>query len=356
MYRAIKAVTGGTGPTTDYTDWELNFVRANTTLMIGTGQPFPTLVAAWNYALNARVADGAYLHLYLSSAHGDFAEAFTAPFILDHGSGARMALLGDSLANDSLNFDGAGGFILDTGHSFNTLSGFAIVGSNPPATSAGVEATNQSTISSVGLSISGFPTGYLAAQGGRLTISSTVGGLQSFTNQGAYATSSGTIQMGSGFTLSGPGQNIFSSGLIADTSGTIIAPSVTISTCYDGIYAATGGSVNTSQAQVSTCYEGCDAYQGGSIYATRSTLTNEESCGCTAEYASTIIADNSTVDLCAVGFNSQTHSFISGVGASVSNNGTDLQAIVGGMINIFQGSYSTINSDGAPYGSYIETD
>jgi hypothetical protein len=94
--------------------------------MIGTGQTFTTLAAAWTYAQNAKIADGGYLHFYISSVNGNFTEAFTAPFLLDNQGGARMALIGDSTSNDILQFNGTNGLIVDKGHSFNTLSNLTL--------------------------------------------------------------------------------------------------------------------------------------------------------------------------------------------------------------------------------------
>ncbi len=99
VYRAITKISSpsGTSPAVDYTHWQLSQVLSNTTLLIGGGQTFPNLVTAWTYALYARVADGVYLHFYISTARGDFQEDFGGPFLLDHGSGARIAILGDNL-------------------------------------------------------------------------------------------------------------------------------------------------------------------------------------------------------------------------------------------------------------------
>src|ERR1700722_10721366 len=62
IYRCIKNVTTPyLDPSKSYGNWELYDVRNNTTLLIGFGQPFPSLDIAWNYCQNARIAKAAYL-------------------------------------------------------------------------------------------------------------------------------------------------------------------------------------------------------------------------------------------------------------------------------------------------------
>jgi predicted outer membrane repeat protein len=332
----------------------MNLVRANTTLMIGTSQTFPSLAAAWNHILNARVADGVYLHLYLSSANGSLEETFSSAFLLDHGSGARIAILSDNITKNSLFFSGCNGFIIDSGHSFNTLSGFKISAVQPPSNGTGIVATNQATISSVGIYVTDFPNGYEAANGGRLTVNSSLGGLVGFTSQAAYATSGGGIQFGTAFSITGPGPNSQCSGLVADTGGFIEAPTASISDCTDGILSSSNGFVAADNAQIGGCYYAIDAVQGGSVRVFRASLGSCASSGCTAENGGAIYAEDATIQNNPVGCNAQERGFIDCTGAVVSGNNEDLQALGGGMIDARQCDYSTKNIDGAAYGSFIE--
>ncbi len=64
IYRCeVTVSTPYLDPSKTYKNWELFYVRSSTTLPIGVGQTFPDLATAWTYAHNARVAQGAYLHL-----------------------------------------------------------------------------------------------------------------------------------------------------------------------------------------------------------------------------------------------------------------------------------------------------
>jgi hypothetical protein len=234
-YRAIKAVTGGAGPANDYTDWELNYVRGNTTLMIGTSQTFPTLGNAWTYAINARVADGAYLHFYISSAHGKYSQSLSAPFLLDHASGPRIAILADNVANVSFIFDSTNGFILDTGHSLNTLSGIGIYNLNVNNANDGLKIDQQSTVSSVtGCLISGFFNAVHVTQESSVTLTST-SQLFYFQGSACYSETCSSIILGPSFLINGNnlGSNI---ALNADLGGVIQAGNgMTIAGCSVGI-------------------------------------------------------------------------------------------------------------------------
>lgn len=126
-YRAMKALSAsGPYPANAYGDWELNFVRSNTTLTIGDGQGFANLAYAWQFARNARVADAAYVHFDIVTSKGDFNETFTAPFSLDQGSGALMSIIGDNANNIVLTFTKASAFTIDTGHNFGAISGLTV--------------------------------------------------------------------------------------------------------------------------------------------------------------------------------------------------------------------------------------
>ena len=92
IYRCLVAVTKPyQDPSKYYKEWQLYYVRNNTTLSIGAGQTFPTLATAWTYIQNCHVADGAYLHLSISTTNGELVENFSAPFLLDQISGSAIS-------------------------------------------------------------------------------------------------------------------------------------------------------------------------------------------------------------------------------------------------------------------------
>jgi hypothetical protein len=280
IYRAIKAVTtSNINPTTNYTYWELYYVRSNTTLTIGTGQTFPTLVAAWDYSLNAKVADGAYLHLYISSAKGNFSESFTAPFLLDHSSGARMAIIGDNAANDVLSFSATGqslvnGLVIDTGHSFNTLDGFTLFASSNGLD--GIKADFQANISSVAdVVINGFSNCVHVQQGAGVFVLSSCT-FENFTNYGLYAETSGSIVSQSGLTLNGLGTVRAQACLFADMGGEVVAVGCNLENAESGAQAVDNGSINVSQATIQGSYYGCYAFNHGFIEAEAATISSSQ--------------------------------------------------------------------------------
>src|ERR1700722_19506374 len=100
LYRCQAAVTKPyLDPSKTYKNWELYYVRNNTTIPVGVGQAFPTLAIAWNYVRNCHVAEAAYLHLSIVTTAGDLSETFTAPFSLDMMYGSQVSIIGDNAAN-----------------------------------------------------------------------------------------------------------------------------------------------------------------------------------------------------------------------------------------------------------------
>src|SRR3984957_6448415 len=97
LYRCELAVTKPyLDPSKTYKNWELFYVRNNTTIPIGAGQTFPTLAVAWKYVHNARVSQDAYLHLSIVTTNPDHAESFSAPLNLDMDNGGQVSLMGDN--------------------------------------------------------------------------------------------------------------------------------------------------------------------------------------------------------------------------------------------------------------------
>lgn len=149
VYRCTQAVSApGGSPSTSYDHWELNEVRNNTTIIVGVGQPFPTLTKAWTYIENARVDQAAKLHLDISTVNGPYRETYSAPFSLDHGSGARISIIGDIPSNITLSFPSSNGFTIDSGDTFKLLQGVTVsqTASNP---TYGIYATQNSALLNV---------------------------------------------------------------------------------------------------------------------------------------------------------------------------------------------------------------
>jgi hypothetical protein len=330
-YRAVKAISSpGGNPTSDYTDWQLNSVLSNTTLMIGTGQTFPTLTAAWTYAANTKVGDGAYLHFYVSSANGVHYESFNAPYVLDHSSGARMALLGDNYTNDNFTFFSSNGFVLDTGHSFNTLSGFTMNNGGSDLAVA-VKVAGGAALSSVAnMMFVGYGTCLFVTGGGSMSVNNTL----HFLSQGAVvaeASANGSIVFPQGFTTEGPGTNSHAIALLATQDGSIIAPNSNLSYFGNAAEAQEGGTIFLWGSTLNNCSTAAYAFDAGLIDITQASLNNN-GVGCTA-------ADRG---------------FVNCVQASFQNSTTDdITAVNGGYVRAFLAGYSSTHQDGAVNGAFI---
>lgn len=119
VYRCLTAVTKPyLDPSKTYADWELSYVRNNTSVLIGMGEPFPNLFTAWNYVRNARVAGAAFLHLNIVTTGGNLNETFSAPLSLDHESGGQISIVGDNVNNIQLSFPNGNALTIDSGHNF----------------------------------------------------------------------------------------------------------------------------------------------------------------------------------------------------------------------------------------------
>jgi hypothetical protein len=311
IYRATHAVAAGTNPTTDYADWQMKEVLASTTLMIGIDQTFPTYEDAWSYIPNAKVADGAYLHLYISTAKGNYSDEEGAPILLDHGSGARIALLGDNPLNVVFSFGGAG-MILDTGHAFNTISNISLNGNSEADQRDGIKADLQASIGAISNTIvTGFLNDIHVTQDASVSISSgTV--LEQFVDCGALAETGGSLVLNGDLTINQPELSQNGSGIVASLAGIVYIPNgVTISNTYDGIAANANGTVYVSTPEISSCVVGLDATDHGVIICT-------------------------------------------GAGNVTGSSRHDLEAFTGALINAGQTNYSTSFSNFATDGSYIE--
>ena len=268
-YRAMAALgASGPYPASAYGKWELNYVRSNTTLTIGDRQAFANLQYAWQFARNARIADAAYLHLSIVTSSGDFTENFTAPFSLDHGSGALISIIGDNRANILLdfyqepsngNFLGTNGFVIDGGHSFGTISGF-LINDVPSGTLRSFTPGQQGITLFNGASISNLEN---------VAIGNGLGG--GF-GTGVYASQQASISISSSTTIN------CSSGLVADFGASILAGGVSItSNSGSAVYADHNATISNENAQFSNpsfpgTGAGVVAFDGGFVDAKGCTI------------------------------------------------------------------------------------
>ncbi len=277
VYRCIKAVTTPyLDPSKTYTNWELNEVRNNTTLTIGTDQTFPTLTAAWTNAINCRVAQGVYLHLAIVTSKGDFSESFTSPFSLDHGAAAGISIIGDQVANINLAFSSSAGFTIDSGCTFGTLENFTLTQTSKDG-QRGIALSQNSTIalvSNISFAGSDFPiyadTGSCVTGGSGLQFSGFYGAVITATN--------GATAAADGLTIEGTtsGQKTGVSGIVAEFGGHVIAHSAVISNLENAVEAIEAGVADISSSNISQCEYGVWAVMRGHVYAASVNLINDQ--------------------------------------------------------------------------------
>lgn len=262
IYRCIKNVaTPYMDPSKSYQYWELYFVRNGTTIVIGTGQPFPSLTTAWTYSKNATIAQGAYLHLAISTANGDYAETMASPFSLDHPFGASISILGDHADKIKLSFSFIG-FTVDSGHTLAALSNVTLKG---PGGDIGLEATTGATMASVsGVEIDGFLYDVAASVNANMTLSNLTISNSNSMGRGITSSSGATINFQTAETLTGTGAS-GSIGIFAIGGGRVIAESFVISNWGTGIQCWEGGYVDAYQSDFENCSVGIDAELRGFV-------------------------------------------------------------------------------------------
>ncbi len=291
VYRCIKAVsTPYLDPSKSYGNWELNEVRNNTTLLIGTGQPFPTLAIAWTYALNCRVAQGVYLHLSISTAKGNFTENFSGPMSLDHGSAAGISILGDNLNNISLNFPG-NAFTIDSGNTFGSLSQLTLNQGGYD----GIYATQNAAISDINnVFFNGANYDIFADSGSNVTCGA---GLQFSGFYGAVV----WAQYGASVSISSLNVEGYSGiqetevpCLAASFGAHIMTQNATIKYLLHAAYAFEGGIVDIMGSTVDGCDSAAYATTKGHICAANVVFSDNSSVDMTATNAGTIDGTGST--------------------------------------------------------------
>jgi hypothetical protein len=287
-FRSVKALAAaGPEPSNGFGSWELNYIRSNTTLLVGVGQQFTSLQNAWGFALEARVADGAYLHFSLSSQHGALLDAFTGPFSLDHQSGSKISIIGDVPSHIYLG--GEAGFpgtalSIDSGHTIASLSNVTILGQGK---GYGLSATTNASINCTNVQVAFFATAVYALQGASVSFdpSSSLAGSASNT---VIASQNANVVV-SGITINNTSSSVM---LTANAGGVIVAQSCTLN--------GNGGSKNVGVAAANQGY---------------------------------IDISDGTVENFTYGVQSYGHSFVNASYMTGSGNGTDIWAANNGVVN-----------------------
>lgn len=264
IYRCILSVSKPyLDPSKAYANWELTYVRNNTTLVIGVGQPFPDLETAWKYALSATIAQGVYLHLSISTAKGNFAENLDYGLNLDHPFGANISIIGDVEAN--ITFNGDAGFTVDSNHALGAMSYFTLDGTGTSASHNAFSAVGGGNFAFLrNIDIENFDVCFSAANLGQINASFITFGPA----QGYYAVATDMAQIT--LTRSGPidgqeGNESVGVGLKASDGAEIYAPNITMGDLTTGIEAYSGGLILASGASVQDCGSGAYAITRGYI-------------------------------------------------------------------------------------------
>jgi hypothetical protein len=302
IFRAIKASTKGKFI---YSEWEMYYVRNNSTYMIGTGQTFATLQAAWAFFANCHIAGSAYLHLYISTAHGNHSETLSKPLNLDHPCGGQISIIGDSMLNITLNFTSANGVTIDNGHAFGAIQNMVMKGS----TGSGIMLSGNATISSItGVDVYGSGIGLLAMQNASVYLD---GGVRFYgVSTVVQASQNAVIRFGNGFVYSGFGNT---------------AEAILCLVAYDG------GTIIAQECTISFVPKGATAYQGGMIDVSVGTFED-----------------------CVTAVQSYDHGTIDALLATFSTNSTwDIQAYSGGVVEAKGANFSLSSAGGSGDGSYI---
>lgn len=302
VYRCIKAVTTHyLDPSKTYSNWELNFVRSGTTVTIGTGQTFPSLKTAWTYVKNATIAQGAYLHLAISTAGAPYSESLGAGMNLDHPFGSSISILGDN--KEDINFTsyaGANALTLDNSHAFGAISNMTFYGGSVGAPGvAALNALSGAVFNNVSLlTVSNYSHCYYAAQLAQIQITGPVwfgsgqqncfwadqGGFISISPNQTFDNTDSQAQVGICFQATAGGQintsgttiGHFATAINVNTGGNVIDPFGVIGSCGTGISCITRGMVDVYHSTIDSNTLDLQALLGGTIYATDSTINTRQ--------------------------------------------------------------------------------
>ncbi len=257
VYRCIKSVTTHyLDPSKTYSNWELYYVRNNTTLVIGVGQTFPTLVTAWTYAQNCHVAQGVYLHLSISTATANLSENLGNGINLDHPCGASISIIGDN--ENNINFTSLTGIDLDNGHTIGLISGITLSGTNF-GLGSGIDLSYNATIGTLTeTTIQNSHTPIFVDSGAKLHCTNSVH-IAGFI-YAVYALEQGGVVFDSGATINGGSTGI---ALYAMLGGYIAAPAMTIESCLIGAVVNENAIVNLQAASFEKNTYGMDVNTKG---------------------------------------------------------------------------------------------
>ena len=297
IYRAIKAVgTAGLKPTVAYRYWELYYVRANTTLVIGVGQTFPDLVSAWNYGLNATIAGSAALTLYISTAKGNFNETFTGGFALDHAFGARITIEADHADNTNLTFTNTSGFYLDSGHAIGFIGDLQLTSASTGGYTAFYLSGNASIFETFGMIFNNFYAAVYVEKGAQINCANTL--LFDGVHYPFIADSNASISISGGFSFSNDTLNSnpqMYAAFYAEDGGRIFAENCTVYNAkYEIAYATSGGTIDVSGGTLALAPIGLVAVSGGRIEAEYSTISQCANDDLDADHGGTINAAGAT--------------------------------------------------------------
>ncbi len=288
IYRCEVAVTKPyIDPSVSYKNWELFYVRNNTTLVIGVQQAFPDLATAWTYARNSRVAPSVYLHLSISTADGLLNESFNSPLNLDSNSGSQVSIIGDSEANITLTFPNTSGFYLDTNHAFGSISHVSLVGTLGGGD--GIYAGTGASYADIdNASIKGFGINIYAGQCATIFLDQNIT-LASSGSQVCLADTGASIIFYEGVTTTGTSAG-GTEDLYANHGGRISAEYSNIQDVYTAAYASNGGYVDVSHSTFTNYHFGCFADFGGNITAEDCILNGASGVDLLANHMATIDA------------------------------------------------------------------
>jgi hypothetical protein len=244
--------------------------------------------------------------MYISSAHGNFAETFSNTFSLDHPFGANISIIGDNVKNDTFSFPQSTGLTLDSGHCFGSISNLTISG---VAAVAGITARQAATIPNLSsITFSGWGTAVYATGNAYVFVGTDVL-VNKIPNMSTvfYAQDGASIEI-YGLEIDGK-KATYTIGLQADTNARVDCESCILSNLTYGVRTGHYGHVN--------------------VY-------------------SSIIED------CSNGVNSADRGYIAANDVSFSSNGTDIVCSDGGLVMADGATYSTTNVDSGT-GSYLLT-
>jgi len=240
-------------------------VRGNSTYMIGTSETFTTLTGAWSFIKNAHVADGVFLHLYITNAHGNFSQNFSTPFSLDQQSGSQISIIGISKIDCDVTFTTGNGFTLDSGHSFGLISGLDIFGSS---SGSGIVVADNATLGELSnCSLVGFETCLSALNNGDFAQVDTTAFLNcNKPGTECQAEWGGMVTFQSEYTIDGAGTSGGGTCLFADHGGKISAPSLQMANFNIGVEAKFDGIIDAGGCSIGGCNTGIFATEGGRVF------------------------------------------------------------------------------------------